>query len=332
MDTLSQLLAELRVASALHCRIAVGAGSGVAYPSLGAAGFHVLLAGAAVLELADGERRALAPGDLVILPHGDAHRLLAAPLPPSGGRAAAVPSIDAVVARAADGVATVGDGAEAARWLCGAFRFATAADHPLLSALPRVLHVPAVAGGEASGADGGGAGGRAELPWLRAHLDMVACEARSGRPGAEVVIARLTEVLFVQAIRAELAELPPDARGWLGALRDPELARAVGAIHRHPERPWTVATLAREAGMSRSRFAERFAAVLGRPPLAYLAAWRMHRGRALLREGALRVGEVARRVGYGSEAAFSTAFRRAAGVAPATYRRATGEATVGRPR
>ena len=110
--------------------------------------------------------------------------------------------------------------------------------------------------------------------------------------------------------------------GWLAALREPQLARAVALIHRQPERPWTVATLAAEAGMSRSHFAERFAAVLGRPPLAYLAEWRLHVARVLLRRGTLRVHEVARRVGYGSEAAFSTAFRRAAGVAPGAYRRA----------
>jgi AraC-like DNA-binding protein len=129
-------------------------------------------------------------------------------------------------------------------------------------------------------------------------------------------------VLFVQAVRHHLAELPAGAGGWLGALREPPLARAVGLMHRHPERAWTVAALAREAGLSRSQFAERFAAVMGRPPLTYLAEWRLHVGRALLRGGAHRVGEVARRVGYGSEAAFATAFRRAAGVPPGAYRRA----------
>jgi AraC-like DNA-binding protein len=135
------------------------------------------------------------------------------------------------------------------------------------------------------------------------------------------VITRLAEVLFVQAVRHHLAELPAGAGGWLAALRDPPLARALGRIHRHPERAWTVAALAGEAGLSRSHFAERFAAAVGTPPLAYVAAWRMHVGRALLAAGAHRVGEVARRVGYGSEAAFSTAFRRASGVSPAEYRR-----------
>ena len=191
--------------------------------------------------------------------------------------------------------------------MCGAFHFAAAGDHPLLSALPPVVHVR-------------GEGG-APLPWLRTHLEALACEARSGRPGGAAMIARLSEVLFVHAIRAQLAELPAGSRGWLGALRDPALARVVALIHRHPERGWTVAALAREAGLSRSQFAERFAATVGHPPLTYLAQWRMHRGRALLREGGLRVGEVARRVGYGSEAAFSTAFRRSAGVAPGAYRR-----------
>jgi AraC-like DNA-binding protein len=304
MDVLSELLAELRVESTLYCRFAVAPGYGVAYPaSPGVAGFHVVTAGELVLATDDGERRTLSAGDFVVLAHGAEHRVL-------GSAAARAEPVAPVAARAVDGLARVGaasGGMGGGEDVCGAFHFAAAGDHPLLSALPAVLHVR-----EAGGAP---------LPWLRTHLDAVACESRSGRPGGAAMIARLSELLFVQAIRWQLAELPAGARGWLGALRDPGLARAVALIHRHPERAWTVAARAREAGLSRSQFAERFAATVGRPPLTYLAEWRMHRGRALLRDGGLRVGEVARRVGYASEAAFSTAFRRTAGVAPGAYRR-----------
>jgi AraC-like DNA-binding protein len=300
MDVLSEVLGELRITSTLYCHFAVADGRGVAYPAVGQAGFHLVTEGALTLVLASGERHPLAAGDFVVVTHGGAHQLEA-------GRGARVEAVQGAAARAVDGVARVGSGAAVGRYLCGALQFGAPADHPLLSALPPVIHVRS-----------GRAGAQ---PWLASHLDAVACEARSGRPGAEAVITRLSEVLFVQAIRYHLAELPPSAHGWLGALRDPQVGRAVGLMHRHPDRAWTVASLAGEVGLSRSHFAERFAAVVGRPPLAYLAEWRMHRGRALLRGGA-RVGEVARRVGYGSEAAFSTAFRRASGMAPGAYRRA----------
>jgi len=148
-----------------------------------------------------------------------------------------------------------------------------------------------------------------------------ACEAASGRPGAEIVVTRLSEVLFVQAVRAHLAALPEGARGWVGALRDPPVARALALIHRHPERPWTVESLGRAVGLSRSQFAARFAAAVGEPPLAYLSGWRMHRARSLLRDGTVRMGRIAALLGYGSEAAFSTAFKRWTGTAPGAFRK-----------
>ncbi len=296
-DLLSQVLGELRVESSVYGRFALGAGGAIAYPAGEVAAFHLVGAGACRLVLDDGSSHALAAGDFVVVPRGDAHRLQAGP----AAHAEPVAQV-AARARGEGGRAQAGAGDAAAEYLCGAFRFGALAEHPLLSALPPAIVVRAAQGGP--------------HPWLQVHLEAVVCEARSGRPGGEAVVARLSEILFVQAIRYHLADLPATATGWLGALRDPSLGRAVALMHRHPERPWTVASLAREVGMSRSHFAQRFAAGVGRSPLAYLAEWRMHLGRTLLRGGALRVGEVARRVGYGSEAAFSTAFRRATGLQP----------------
>jgi AraC-like DNA-binding protein len=301
-DLLSQVLAELRIESSLYGRIALGATAGLAYPAHRAAAFHLNTAGGCHVVLESGERHVLAVGDFVVLPRGDAHRVQAGPL-------AQLQPVDEVAARGLGaGAVRVGHGEPASEYVCGAFHFRGLAEHPLLAALPAVLVIRAERG--------------EPHPWLRSHLDALACESRSGRPGGSAVIARLSEVLFVQAVRYHLAELPEGAGGWLTVLREPQLRRAVALMHRAPDRAWTVAELAREAGMSRSHFAERFTAVVGRPPLAYLAEWRMHMGRALLREGTLRVGEVARRVGYGSEAAFSTAFKRATGVAPGAFRRA----------
>ena len=310
MDILSQLLGELRVESSIYCRFALGAGCGLEYPSGPMAAFHLVTAGRCWLVLGD-ERHPLAAGDFVVLPRGDRHWIQSSP-------SARVEPVETAAARARQGRARVGadDGEPEAEFICGALRFGASREHPLLSALPPIVRVH----GEDDAS--GGASGR-PLPWLATHVRAVIDEACAGAPGAETIMARLSEVLFVHAVRHQLAELPAGAPGWLGALRDGPLAKAIGLIHRRPEHAWTVAALGREVGLSRSQFAERFAAVVGQPPLAYLAAWRMYLSRALLRDGVLRVGEVARRVGYGSEAAFSTAFKRAAGVGPREYRRGT---------
>jgi AraC-like DNA-binding protein len=135
-------------------------------------------------------------------------------------------------------------------------------------------------------------------------------------------------VLFVQAVRAHLSALPEVAAGWPGALRDPPVARALSAIHTQPERPWTVESLGRMAGLSRSQFAERFSRSVGEPPLSYLSRWRMHRARTLLRDPSVRMGRIARMLGYGSEAAFSTAFKRWNGMAPGEFRKTSRQAAA----
>jgi AraC-like DNA-binding protein len=303
-DLLSDLLADLRLESTMYCMIEGSAPWGVAYPGDRHAAFHVVTAGECVLEVAGRAPLRLLAGDFVVLPRATPHVLRGA-VP---ARAEAVEALMARPGALEDGVARVGGGGERAAYLCGGFAFGARRDHPLLAALPEVMHVKSEQG--------------ARLPWLESHLAAVACETRSRRPGAGLVLARLSDVLFVHAIRAFLAELPDGATGWVGALRDPPLARALGLMHRQPERPWTVESLARQVGMSRSGFAARFAAVVGQPPLSYLAAWRVFRAKSLLRDGSSRLAGIAGQLGYGSEAAFSTAFKRVTGIAPGAYRRA----------
>jgi AraC-like DNA-binding protein len=192
-------------------------------------------------------------------------------------------------------------------YLCGAFTFSGDGARPLLTALPEAIHVR-------------GEKGRM-MPWLESHLQAVACELTSGRPGAAMVIARLSEVLFVQAVRAHLADLPPDAVGWTAAAHDPHVSRALALVHREPERDWTIASLGAAVGLSRSSFAARFQAVMGQAPLAYLTTWRMHRARGMLRNPAVSIAQVADRVGYASAAAFTAAFKRATGGTPGAWRR-----------
>jgi AraC-like DNA-binding protein len=184
-------------------------------------------------------------------------------------------------------------------------------DHPagrtMLRILPRCITV------EASD------GPRAE--WMRSAFQLMAAEARGFKPGGEAVITRLADILVIQAIRTWIETDPAARTGWLGALQDRHIGRALALIHRDPARPWTVASLAGELAMSRSAFAARFTQLVDEPAMQYVARWRMHLAlHALQTEGA-SVGELADRYGYRSEAAFARAFKRVVGVAPGGVRR-----------
>jgi transcriptional regulator GlxA family with amidase domain len=190
------------------------------------------------------------------------------------------------------------------------------AHHPLLPVLPKVIALRARDGHAAA--------------WLAPTLSFLAAEAGTELPGARTVVSRLADILFIQVVRAHLGSAPEQVSGWLGALRDPQIGSALGCMHEDPAHPWTVEALAQRVAMSRSTFAARFAEIVGEPPLHYLTRWRMQKARSLLREGRVPLSEVAARVGYDSEAAFSKAFKRAVGEAPGAYRRASRARAVGR--
>ena len=151
----------------------------------------------------------------------------------------------------------------------------------------------------------------------------MAAEARELRPGGETVITRLADILVIQAIRSWIARDPAARTGWLGALRDAKIGRAIALIHRDPARDWTLASLAAEVAMSRSAFAARFTELVGEPAMHYLGRWRMYVGADLAEGGERALGDVAGRLGYQSEAAFSRAFKRFMGISPGAARRAT---------
>jgi AraC-like DNA-binding protein len=192
--------------------------------------------------------------------------------------------------------------------LCGSFRFGQGDGHPLIAVLPPLICIK-------------GQEGR-PLEWLDLTLRFLASETRRPRAGSDSMVTRLTELLFVQIVRAWIEEQPEGHGGWLGALRDGRIARVLGLMHGEPGRAWSVPTLARAAGMSRATLARRFTSLVGEAPLTYLSRWRMHVAAGLLRSHSLSVAEAAARVGYQSEAAFSRVFRKVVGVAPAAYRRA----------
>jgi len=247
----------------------------------------------------------LREGDLIVFPQGDAHVLSSAP----GMRAA--PDMSAF-ARPSTPLPLVyelgGGGPERARVVCGFLGCDERPYNPLLTALPTVIHLAAA--------------GHGPTGWLGTLLNIAVSESGSARAGGENVLARLSELIFVEAIRRYLEMLPPAQTGWLAGLRDLVVGQALAALHGGASEPWTVERLARVVGLSRSVLAERFTEMVGQPPMQYLALWRMQLASRLLVEGG-QVAAVAGAVGYESEAAFSRAFKKLVGQAPATWRRGT---------
>ena len=303
-DVLAAVMDAVRLRSGVFCRSELKAPWGLSLRASPFAHFHVIERGGCWLRLRGLEPVALAGGDLVVVPHGSGHTLSDSP------KTKPRPLADMPGRRSGERGCLVmrggGDGPET-QLVCGSFRFDRPDAHPLVALLPPLLHIRPD-GGEAT-------------EWLQATLRFLARETREPRPGSETIVSRLTDVIFVQALRAWLETAPVGQGGWLGALRDAQVASALVAVHRMPERDWTTASLAAVAGMSRSRFAARFTALVGEPPLAYLTGWRLQSAAGLLRDRQTGLAEVAARVGYESEAAFSKAFRRRFGLPPGAYRR-----------
>ena len=193
------------------------------------------------------------------------------------------------------------------RMVCGFLGCAGTEGNPVISSLPPLLRVKLQQGGAAE--------------WIRSTFQYAAEEVSAGRPGSETVLAKVSELLFVEAVRRYAEELPDGRTGWFSGLRDPHVARALALLHRDITRRWTVDELGREVGMSRSALADRFIRLIGVPPMHYLAAWRMQVATGKLRDTSGSLAQVAETVGYDSEAAFSRAFKKAFGTAPATWRR-----------
>jgi AraC-like DNA-binding protein len=276
---------------------------GIDFSAQKAARFHFVAAGKCWLALPGEPWLELAVGDVALLPHGTAHALAheargktrplsELPLEEIGERTYAVRS---------------GGGGMETILACCSVSFGEPALHPLLELMPRVLLVRGAAEKDAT------------LPLL---LRTMGDEVLAQRVGAATIMTRLADVVITRVVRAWVETQQPDTSGWLAAIRDPKIGRALAAIHQRPGHAWSVESLADIAQSSRSIFSERFTSLVGVSPARYLARWRMHLASAWLRDSRLTVSEAAARLGYDSEASFSRAFKRFTGVPPSSLRRA----------
>ncbi|MCC7071121.1 MAG: AraC family transcriptional regulator [Deltaproteobacteria bacterium] len=326
-DALTAVLRTVRLQGSIFFGAEAQGAWGMAFPQsspeLGVA-FHTVRRGRCVARVHGATKRELEleAGDLVLFPRGTPHDLV------DTTTTSAEPIAELVArhgSRPRNEPMRLGAGGPTTTLLCGYFvtRAPERDAHPLLSVLPDLVLVR-------------GTGGRASA-WLESLLALIDEETRAALPGSETVVDRLTEALFIRIVRAWLSEESERAPSWIAALSDVSLARVLGLIHGSPAHPWTVDELARRAGVSRSGLAAHFREKVGEPPMHYLARWRMQLAAHQLEDPDVALVEVAERVGYHAEEAFSRAFKRFWSEAPGAWRRrharraARGEHTAMQP-
>jgi AraC-like DNA-binding protein len=266
--------------------------------------FHLLTEGRAYVRLEGGDRVMLGAGDIITFPHGDSHYLGNG----EGGRT--IDGATALPALLAQGLELVrsGGGGEPSRFICGFLACDPQLSRACLGGLPKIVRVNIRE--DASG------------QWLENSLRFSVNEAVAARAGSEAMLAKLSEVVFAEALRLYLRTLPAAEVGWLAGARDPVVGRALALLHGRPAEAWTIAALAQQVGASRSVLAERFRHFLGEPPMTYLTRWRLRLGAHALVSSSQGVAQIAGNVGYESEAAFNRAFKREFSLPPARYRNA----------
>ncbi len=300
MDVLADILSVLDVQANLYFRAAFSAPFSVAVPAdRRRIRFHLGCRGKSWVGLLTGEQATYGQGDLILVPHGSAHVLADGPNTP------ALPLDDVLKQATSERVGCIAYGGKGAavELVCGHFGFNEDIVHPVVESLPPLIHIKARR--------------QHDYGWLDVMLRELEEESRAGLPGHQETLRRLSEILFIQILRAFI-EAGPQASRFLAALVDPQLRRVLESVHASPSSGWTLERMAELAGMSRTIFAEQFRTKLGMTPMRYVADWRLHKARALLGQASLTVGEVAHTVGYESEASFSRAFSQHFGKTPGT--------------
>jgi len=272
--------------------------------------YHYVAEGRLTAQVPGQEPAQFEAGEVVILPHNDGHLL--------GSHLDLEPvSVREVVRTSSDGGLLAiehGGGGERTRVVCGFLGCDRLEGNPLAGALPRLLRFDTRQGSAAA--------------WMRSSLEFAAQEIADRRAGSETVLAKLSELLFVEAVRRYVETLPPERTGWLSGLKDPFVGRTLSLIHTRVAEPWTVDSLGRQVGLSRSALADRFTRLIGEPPMRYLARWRIQVAAHQLKVSDMPLARIARQVGYESEAAFNRAFKRSFGVPPAAWRRRASAGTA----
>ena len=269
--------------------------------------YHYVAEGNPYVAVEGAEPERLRTGDVVLFPRNHHHVVgsdLA--LPPLFSR-------DLIVPPEGSGLYSIrhGGGGEPTRMICGYLGCDQAYGNPVIATLPPSMVIKVDDAGPSE--------------WIRSTFQYAANEVASGRPGSQTVLAKISELLFVEAVRRHVEELPASETGWLAGLKDAVVARALALMHADIARDWSVDDLGREAGLSRSALAERFTRIIGMAPMHYLANWRMQVAAQKLKDTSASLAQVAELVGYESEAAFSRAFKKTFGTAPATWRRTANE-------
>jgi len=299
-DPLTDMLRGLRLDGVDYGRCRMPESWAISFPAQMAARFHFISQRGCWLRTHSGEWLELSAGDAVLLPRGAEHVLASAPedIP-------ARPLESFEIEELSENIFDVGGDGDGSVLFCGSMHFNLNNMHPLLRLMPEVLRAHKLAANEPS------------IPQL---LEAMAREVRMDRVGACGIIARLADVLAASIIRSWVEHGCGDATGWVAAVRNPDVGKVLASIHRHPDREWTVATLAKMMGASRSSFAQRFTAIVGETPARYVARVRMHQAQQWLLRDGLKISVVAERLGYDSDASFSRAFKRIMGAAPSHFR------------
>jgi AraC-like DNA-binding protein len=261
--------------------------------------YHIVIAGRMLVAVAGEPAMEVSAGEIVLLPRNEAHRLASATgLEPADAR-------DLIQLSKDGGLPGISHGGETTHILCG-FLACGDACNPLIATLPRFLKIDV----------------REDVSrdWIEASVRFAAAELAAGRVASAGVMSRLSELLFIEAVRRYVETRAMEEAGWLKGLKDPQVGRALALMHRDISAPWSADSLAREVALSRSAFADRFRSSVGMPPIRYLTVRRLQTAKLRLRETAKKINELAYSVGYESEAAFSRAFKREFGLSPAQWR------------
>lgn len=299
MDILDQLLADMHMRGASMADVVIGPQDSLHVSAAAGAVFHLVLQSPGPVEVQCGEEiLEIQTGDVVLFPAGSEHRIGqgAHPIELQFNEDYLQPPAEPDVA------------AESVQIMSAQAHFDEELARPFMTALPTVFRVPGENGMLA--------------PWIVIGVQFIREELRSNLPAHQAVINRVAEILLIECLRRFVVQIPAESQSWLRALKDPALSRALAAMHREPGRSWSVAMLAREANLSRSAFAQRFAQCIGQTPMAYLTEHRLRMAAWSLRHSSQPVGRIAEEVGYASSSAFTQAFERRKGCSPRAYRNA----------